>query len=228
MPTPPGPNLRHGALSFLAALLACLLTLVSAGPSQATEPVHLPKSEAEVRAVWTKYGVEPSVQDTLIAKFLKGHVLDSDAAQRPIKTVQLQEGEFITTVLTYRDGSIAVARVSDTRPKSVGMTPLSVSQCRASSGGTNVSYHDDCLAEHWTLSIAWSMRFNYRVVHGTAYIGDYWDAQHGGVGEYRDQRIYKRTSTSIRWTGTVVTPFVTGTRWMDINVSPSGASTKAN
>ena len=108
---------------------------------------------------------------------------------------------------------------------------MAVSQCQASSGGDYVRYYEACLAEQWTSGVSWSIRFNYSVVYGNAHIGSWWDNQYSCfMCEYRDQSIYKRSETQIRWTGTVVNSLGAGsyTKWLEINASTSGAWTNHN
>lgn len=226
--TPPLALLPRIAFVLIATLP---LSFALTPAALAVEPAQISTDEARVRSIWTRYSVPAPTQDQLMTRLKQGQQTDADSGASPTTTEHSDEGAMSVTVQRFNDGSISVSRTTNPKARTSGITANSVSQCKGSSGGDYVKYYNGCLAEQWTASVSWAMRFNYRVVYGAAYVGSHWDEQYSCfLCTFGSQKIYKRTASSIRWKGTV-TYSLTGSsfsRWMDVNTSPSGASTSAN
>lgn len=186
--------------------------------------------EAQVRSFFNEYDVPREDQESLLASYESGNMWLSMAADaQPVEVRTEKRDGLRSTVSTYADGSVKVSGTSvpqDLTPE--GSAPLSVTGC-SSSGSTRVVTYSNCLAKVDNGIVMMSFRFTWRLYVGSsASITSYSpsSADHRCIGcVITDHNVHRRSSTDVRYSGTIVLPAGSYTGWMGARVRTSGAST---
>jgi hypothetical protein len=190
--------------------------------------------EAQVRSFFNEYGVAVEDQNSLLASYESGNAwLSMTADAEPVEVRTEEKDGMRSTVSTYADGSVAVSGTSV--PKDVPTSapadaaPLSVTGCSASGGGTRVVTYTNCLAKVDNGVVMMSFRFNWRLyVEQSASITSFdpGSRNHRCIGcTMSDHRVYRISSTNVRYSATISLPPGEYLGWMGARVSTSGAST---
>ena len=113
------------------AAIAATVAGISASPAQAQTDPQTQQYVSALQAKLTAHGVAPGVQAQLVAKFLRGGVLDSDSGTAtPVsQSATTQNGTLITRYV-YADGSAAVSTQEQPPVEQAGrVNPRAISGC---------------------------------------------------------------------------------------------------
>jgi len=175
-------------------------------PATVTEVVDGAPSasdEALLRAFFDEYGVEATVQDSLIAAMSGGDPWLSLTGADPVsERVEIHDGAE-AVISTYADGSIAVSSTSIPKPEgSGGIGTRSILDCTTSSTAYSATY-SNCLADVNLGVIRMYFRFTWQKVFGSsASITSYNANSYGGhcIGcSLSNKRVYRISSTDVRY-----------------------------
>lgn len=131
--------------TLAASALAAAVSLGAIAPAGATDTAT-DESSAEIRAFWDQYGVDPDVQDALVAKLESHGKLDASGAHaEPVSVDTDTTAGMSVTVETFADGSIRVSGVEQANASSestggIELLDSGVTDCTSSSGTGWVHY----------------------------------------------------------------------------------------
>jgi hypothetical protein len=142
----------------IAATVA-LLTTGFAQPAIAAESQLLPAEFVdEVSEVWTQYGVDEAVQDSLLLKLENGVLLDSMSESLPVNTSTIDNGDSFADVITYADGSINVLTLQKATTEVADPEERAIIGCGG--GGTSNTY-TNCSVSGWFTGVQLSFFASY-------------------------------------------------------------------
>lgn len=186
--------------------------------------------EAQLRSFFNEYDVAAEDQNSLLESYESGQRwLSMTAGAEPVEVRTENKAGMRSTVSTYEDGSVAVAGAQvPTESASDGTGPLSVTGC-STSGSTRVRTHSNCLAKVDNGLVMMSFRFSWRLYVGSSASIISFDPDsrnHRCIAcIMSDHRVYRISSTNVRYAATIGLPPGEYLGWMGVRVSTSGAST---
>jgi hypothetical protein len=188
------------------------------------------EEEAQLRSFFDEYDVTVEDQNSLLESYESGdRWLSMTAGAEPVEVRIENKAGMRSTVSTYEDGSVAVAGTqAPTKSAPTGAGPLSVTGC-STSGSTRVVTYSNCLAKVDNGVVMMSFRFTWRLYVGSSASITSFDPDsrnHRCIGcIMSDHRVYRISSTNVRYSATIGLPPGEYLGWMGVRVSTSGAST---
>ena len=175
------------AILRTAALAATTIALAIGTNAPAHAAPSNPDSDPVVSALrerLTSSGISSEVQDSLVAKFLRGEMLDADTNAKPVKESTKTIDSKLVTRYVFADGSVATGTVEQGVTVSAGVvSPNSITGC---SETVNVDVHTfrNCLVA-WNAA-TWSMDYtaDYDYYQFGSNIISLRGAHVGGIGSF--------------------------------------------
>lgn len=178
---------RFGAL-IAAAVMALTVGLASPAAAEEVPVVDLSaEAEAETRAFFDLYGVDPATQDALIAEFEAGGTWDAMSSDSvPIKQKKSKTDGFDQIVSWYEDGSVAVQRLEIPKKEA---KPGDISVMSAPHSCTSSGYwRYGCTVDTWVGAVSLAFSASYNV--NTTQVSSVWGGRWSIVGACSAKQTY--------------------------------------
>lgn len=168
-------------LKLAGAVLATGVMLMSIAPGAAvaSPPVSItqekgisnaltPQQEAEIRASFNEFNVDPKQQDKLIKKLQNGQPLDAFTDAQPVQVEDRSTALEDVTIERYADGSFKEQSVEKAVEAAPGVVaPMAVINNCSYSGGSGYAVYSGCsIAANWSGIINLAFVATYQHVNG--------------------------------------------------------------
>lgn len=170
--------------------IAATVAGISASPANAETDPQTQQYVNGLTASLTAHGVAPDVQAQLIAKFLRGEVLDSDSGTAtPVSHSEKSEGGNLITRYVYADGSAAESTVEQPPVEQAGhVSPQAIAGCHHTVD-RDVNTFTGCevgwSANTWT--VGWYADFGY--YQFGSWMRNYRSFVASGFGTFTDKQL---------------------------------------
>lgn len=224
---------RYKAFGVLAASGALLLGTVL--PASAADEAPIGSDTVEyLTESFAEIGVDPDKFDTLLEKYAAGEVFDNSSGAAPISVETYRLGITDYNREIFADGSVtrtSVERPTTPTPKD-GITPFGISGCKYTLSAGVASYQN-CKVDKNNGVLTMMFHANYwrtSSASGVSLTNSWdWDIQAAGGACSKDSLgTPTKNKARLRAYCTVVTGIGSSYPYLDLNVTPSGATIGTN